>query len=116
MHDQALCTSALQVLQEKYRQTSELVQNELGAILHAPALKMGDASAFHSFALSAQSLIGMLKTLDGQNGNELHCGSHVNHLLSKMSPTYHDGFKIQTPQGASLNTRELCPTSTPNRA
>lgn len=99
MHDQALCTSALQVLQEKYRQ----VQNELGAILHAPALKMGDASAFHSFALSAQSMIGMLKTLDGQNGNELHCGSHVNHLLSKMSPTYHDGFKIQTPQGTVPN-------------
>lgn len=79
MHDQAVCTSVLQILQEKYRPTRELVQNELGAILHAPALKMGDASAFHS----------LLKTLDGQNGNKLHCGSHVNHLL-------HDGFNTNT--------------------
>lgn len=94
MHGQALYTRALQVLQEKYRQQRQLVQSELGAVLHAPALKMGDAGAFHSFTLSAQSLKGMLKTLDGQNGNKPQCGSCVNHSLSKMPPTYHDGFKI----------------------
>lgn len=34
----------------------------------------------------------MLKTLEGQNGYELHCGSHVDRLLSKMAPTYCDSF------------------------
>ncbi len=53
---------------------------------------MGDANAFDSFALSVQSLVGMLRTLEGQNGYELHCGFHVDHLLSKMPATYRDGF------------------------
>lgn len=66
--------------------------SELGAILNAPALKIGDANAFDSFAFSVQSLVGMLKTLEGQNGYELHCGSHVDRLLSKMAPTYCDSF------------------------
>lgn len=39
------------------------------SILNAPALKMGDA--FDSFALFVQSLVGMLRTLEGQNGYEL---------------------------------------------
>ncbi|KAG7457240.1 hypothetical protein JOB18_014039 [Solea senegalensis] len=92
MHDPAPYTSALQALQDKYGQPRQLVQSELGAILNAPALKMGDANAFDSFALSVQSLVGMLKTLEGQNGYELHCGSHVDRLLSKMPPTFRDGF------------------------
>jgi len=92
MHDPAPYTSALQALQDKYGQPRQLVQSELGAILNAPALKMGDTNAFDTFALSVQSLVGMLKTLEGQNGYELHCGSHVDRLLSKMPPTYRDGF------------------------
>lgn len=92
MHDPTPYTSALQALQDKYGQSRQLVQSELGAILNAPTLKMGDTNAFDSFALSVQSLVGMLKTLEGQNGYELHCGSHVDRLLSKMPPTYRDGF------------------------
>lgn len=76
------------------------------AILCAPALKMGNATVFHSFALSVQSVVRMLKNLDGQNGNRLHCSSHINHLLSKRPPTYHDGDEIQISQEDSLNTRE----------
>lgn len=91
MHDPTPYTSALQALQDKYGQPRQLVQRELGAILNAPALKMGDTNAFDSFALSVQSLVGMLKTLEGQNGIELHCGSHVDRLLL-MPPTYHHGF------------------------
>lgn len=53
---------------------------------------MGDANAFDSFAFSVQSLVGILRTLEGQNGYELHCGSHVDCLLSKMPPTYRDDF------------------------
>lgn len=82
----------MQALQDKYGQPRQLVQSELGAILNAPALKFGGTEAFDAFALSIQSLIGMLRTLKGQNGYELRCGSHVDQLLSKMPPGYRDGF------------------------
>lgn len=88
MHDSTPYTSALQALKQKYEQPRHLVQ----AVLNAPALKMGDTSAFYSFTCSVQSLIGMLKTLEGQNGYELHCSSHVDCLLSKMPPTYRVDF------------------------
>ncbi len=92
MHDPRPYTTAMQVLQDKYGQPRQLVQSELGAILNTPALKFGDSEAFDAFALSIQSLVGMLRTLEGQNGYELRCGSHVNRLLSKMPPSYRDGF------------------------
>lgn len=92
MHDPRPYTMAMQALQEKYGQPRQLVQSELGAILNAPALKFGDSEAFDAFALSIQSLMGMLRTLEGQNGYELRCGSHVDRLLSKMLPSYRDGF------------------------
>lgn len=34
----------------------------------------------------------MLGTLEGPNGYELRCGSHVDRLLSKMPPTFRDSF------------------------
>lgn len=92
MHDPAPYTHAMQALQDKYGQPRQLVQSELGAILNAPAFKMGDVDAFDTFALSIQSLVGMLRTLEGQNGYELHCGSHVDRLLGKMPPAYRDAF------------------------
>ncbi|KAK0142848.1 hypothetical protein N1851_019212 [Merluccius polli] len=92
MYDSRPYTAAMQALQDKYGQPRQLVQSELGAILNTPALKFGDSEAFDAFALSIQSLVGMLKTLEGQNGYELRCGSHVDRLLSKMPPSYRDGF------------------------
>lgn len=47
-------SAALQALQDKYGQPRQLVQSELGAIMSTPPLKMGDANAFDSFALSVQ--------------------------------------------------------------
>nr|XP_055033759.1 uncharacterized protein LOC129422083 [Misgurnus anguillicaudatus] len=85
-------SAALQALQDKYGQPRQLVQSELGAIMNSPPLRLGDANAFDSFALSVQSLVGMLRTLEGQNGYELMCGSHVDRLLSKLPPAYRDGF------------------------
>uniref|UniRef100_A0AAV2M4R5 Gag-like protein n=1 Tax=Knipowitschia caucasica TaxID=637954 RepID=A0AAV2M4R5_KNICA len=73
-------------------QIRQLVQSELGSILNSPAIKSGDAEAFDSFALSVQSLVSMLRTLEGTVGYELRCGSHVDRLLSKMSPAHRDGF------------------------
>lgn len=92
MHDPRPYTAAMQALQDKYGQPRQLVQSELGAILNAPALKFGDSEAFDAFALSIQTLVGMLRTLEGQNGYELRCGSHVDRLLGKMPPSYRDGF------------------------
>ncbi|KAF7648186.1 hypothetical protein LDENG_00160630 [Lucifuga dentata] len=89
MHDLQPYSAALQALQDKYGQPRQLVQSELGALLSTPALKMGDANAF---ALSVQSLVGMLRTLEGQNGYELMCGSHVDRLLSKMLLALRDSF------------------------
>ncbi|XP_067270804.1 uncharacterized protein [Pseudorasbora parva] len=92
MHHPQPYTAALQALQEKYGQPRQLVQSELGAIMNTPPLRMGDTNAFDSFALSVQSLVGMLRTLEGQNGYELMCGSHVDRLLGKMPPAYRDSF------------------------
>lgn len=92
MYDDRPYTSALHALQDKYGQARQLVQSERGAILNSPAIKFGDSEAFDSFALSIQSLVGMLGTLEGQNGYELRCGSHVDRLLSKMPPSYRDSF------------------------
>ncbi|XP_037101263.1 uncharacterized protein LOC119118836 [Syngnathus acus] len=65
MYDPAPYTAAVGALQDKYGQPRQLVQSELGAILNSPAIKSGDADAFDSFALSVQSLVGMLRTLEG---------------------------------------------------
>ncbi|KAL1267170.1 hypothetical protein QQF64_002845 [Cirrhinus molitorella] len=92
MYDPGPYTTALQALQDKYGQPRQLVQSELGVILNAPAVRFGDAEAFDSFSLSIQTLVGMLRTLEGPNGYELCCGSHVDRLLSKMPPSYRDGF------------------------
>ncbi len=92
MHDPRPYTAALQALQDKYGQPRQLVQCELGAILNAPAVTFGDAEAFDDFALSIHSFVGMLRTLEGPNGYELRCGSHVDRLLRKMPPSYRDSF------------------------
>jgi hypothetical protein len=88
MHHPQPYTAALQALQEKYGQPRQLVQSELGAIMSTPPLRMGDTNAFDSFALSVQSMVGMLRTLEGQYGYELMCGSRVDRLLGKMPPAY----------------------------
>lgn len=92
MHDPKPYTSALQALQDKYGQPRQLVQSELGAILNSPPVRSGDPEAFDNFALSVQTLVGMFRSLEGENGYELRCGSHVDRLLSKLPANYHDGF------------------------
>lgn len=88
MHDSAPYSSALHALKRRYVRPRQLVQ----AMLDAPALPMGDTGAFCSFACLVQSLVGALETLEGQNGRELRCSSHVDCLLSKMPPAYRVGF------------------------
>ncbi|KAI4886256.1 hypothetical protein NFI96_006961 [Prochilodus magdalenae] len=92
MHDPMPYTSALQALQDKYGQPRQLVQSELGAIFNSSPIKFGDPEAFDNFALSVQALVGMLRSLEGENGYELRCGSHVDRLLSKLPANYRDSF------------------------
>ncbi|XP_019218180.1 uncharacterized protein LOC109203254 [Oreochromis niloticus] len=92
MHDPLPYTTALQALQDKYGQPRQLVQSELGSILNSPQIRVGDPEAFDNFALDVQALVGMLRSLEGENGYELRCGSHVDKLLSKLPASYRDGF------------------------
>nr|XP_054592272.1 uncharacterized protein LOC129157132 [Nothobranchius furzeri] len=92
MYDPKPYTSALQALQDKYRQPRQLVQSELGAILNLPPVRFGDPDGFDNFALSVQALVGMLRSLEGENGYELKCGSHVDRLLNKLPANYRDSF------------------------
>ncbi|XP_005167247.1 uncharacterized protein [Danio rerio] len=92
MHDPTPYTTALQALQDKYGQPRQLVQSELGSILNSPPVRVGDAEAFDNFALAVHALVGMLRSLEGENGYELKCGSHVDRLLVKLPATYRDGF------------------------
>lgn len=92
MHDPTPYTTALQALQDKYGQPRQLVQSELGSILNSPPVRVGDAEAFDNFALAEHALVGMLRSLEGENGYELKCGSHVDRLLVKLPATYRDGF------------------------
>lgn len=68
MYDPNPYTSALQALQDKYGQPRKLVQIELGAILNLPPIRFGDPEGFDNFALSVQTLVGMLRSLEGENG------------------------------------------------
>lgn len=67
--------------------THHLALKEITTILNLPKVQPGDAKAFHNFAVRVQSLVGMLQAT-GQNEGaaELACSSHVQHLLSKLSP------------------------------
>lgn len=55
-------------------------------------MKPGDAQAFEDFAAAVNTLVGMLRTLDGPASAELQCGSHVDTLLTKLPATYRDSF------------------------
>ncbi len=60
--------------------------------MNSPPFRVWDAEAFDNFALSVHNLVGMLHSLDGENDYELKCGSHVDRILVKLPPSYHDEF------------------------
>ncbi|XP_038075608.1 uncharacterized protein LOC119743278 [Patiria miniata] len=57
-----------------------------------PPIKHNDTESFEDFCLDVSSLVGMLESLDGQAEVELRCGSHVDKLLSKLSPSLRTSF------------------------
>ena len=92
MHASTPYTSALAALKAKYGQPRQLVQSEIASILHSPPVGLGDSNAFQDFALSVHSLIGMLRSVEGADGSELRCGSHVDRLLTKLPIQNRDSF------------------------
>lgn len=88
MHDARPYSTALPALQEKYGYLGLLVQSEIGAILNSPIIRISDVEAFDECSRSVLALVGLLLSLEGPNGSELRCGSHVDRLPVQ----YTDGF------------------------
>lgn len=56
------------------------VQRELAALHDNQALRLGDATAFKMLAATLQILVGLMRTLEGQDSNQLYCSCHVYRL------------------------------------
>lgn len=85
-------SAAMQALQLQYGQPHQLAQSEIAAILTSPDVKANDARSFQSFSLQVHLLVSMLLSLEGPQGIELNCCSHVDRLLSKLPKYLRDGF------------------------
>lgn len=92
MYSKEPYSCALAALQTRYGQPRQLIQGEIDTLLSTPPIKIGDNAAFQEFTLSVRSLVGLLESVEGEKGSELKCGSHVDKLLSKLPPSYRDGF------------------------
>lgn len=82
----------MHALQLQYGQPHQLAQSEKEAILTSPYVRSGDTCTFQSFALRVHLLVSMLLYLEGPQGMELNCCSHVDRLLSKLPKYHRDGF------------------------
>ncbi|XP_039457579.1 uncharacterized protein LOC120434117 [Oreochromis aureus] len=87
IHDRTPYTSAMRALEQRYGQPRQLVQSELSTILNCPPIRTGDSQAIEDLSLSVSSLVGLLSTMDEVAASELHCGSHVDRLLTKLPCT-----------------------------
>lgn len=108
-HDPFPYTAAMHALQLQYGQPHQLAQSEIAAILNTPDVKSGDARTFQSFALRVHLLVSMLLSLEGPQGMELNCCSHVDRLLSKLPKYHRDGFIEYLQLQGKLNTTSLNP-------
>lgn len=88
-------TDTIAALGDKFGQPHQLALRKIASVLEAPEVKHGDTASFQKFSLQIQSLVGLLQTLGPAGEIELHCGSHLARLLSKLSA------------GTSLSNQEL---------
>ncbi|XP_072769411.1 uncharacterized protein [Nerophis lumbriciformis] len=102
-------TATMQALQFQYGQPHQLAQSEIAAILTSPDVKPTDARTFQSFALRVHLLVSMLLSLEGPQGMELNCCSHVDRLLSKLPKYHRDGFIEHLQLQGKLNGTSLNP-------
>ena len=59
-------------------------------MMSMPYFEFVDAEGFDNFSLAVQSLVGMLKSLSGENRCEVKYDPHIDKLLIKLSPNYRD--------------------------
>lgn len=108
-HDPFPYTAAMHALQVQYGQPHQLAQSEIAAILTMPDVRSGDARTFQSFSLRVHLLVSMLLSLEGPQGMEINCCSHVDRLLSKLPKYHRDGFIEYLQLQGKLNTTSLNP-------
>lgn len=95
----------MEALNDKFGQPHQIVLRRIAAMMDSPDIRRGDVSAFERFALQIQSLVGMLRTLGPEGEVELHCGSHVSRLLSKLPPEQRAEFRrCMFQQGVRMHT------------
>lgn len=82
----------MSALNEKFGQPHQTTLRKIASALDSPDVCRGDTAAFERFALHGQSLVGLLKKLGTEGDVELHCGSHVVRLLSKLPPEQRADF------------------------
>lgn len=78
---------------EHYSQPLQLALRKIADLMEAPNITRGDTNGFKQFALKVRALVGMLDQLGDNGQTELHCGSHVTRLLSKLPQDMPAEFK-----------------------
>ncbi|KAE8276983.1 hypothetical protein D5F01_LYC25284 [Larimichthys crocea] len=86
-------TDTMTALTKMYGQPHKLAVQRITELMDGPDVHSGDVKAFRLFALRVRSLVGMLEQLGSRGRMELHCGSHVSRLLSKLPHDLTASFK-----------------------
>ncbi|XP_035235202.1 uncharacterized protein LOC118206521 [Anguilla anguilla] len=86
-------SEALKALDERYGRPYQFALKEIEDMERLPPIR--DDRAFDEFATRVQSLVGMLKSLKGEGREELHCGSNVKRLLSRLPKHQQERFRRQ---------------------
>lgn len=86
-------SDTLAALTEWFGRPHQLALSKIAAIMDASDVQSGDTVGFEPFALQIQALVGFLKILGAEGDVELHCGSHVARLLSKLHPEQRASFR-----------------------
>ncbi|KAJ8006653.1 hypothetical protein DPEC_G00109460 [Dallia pectoralis] len=84
-------SDTMAALTEKFGQPHHVALKKIASVMDSPDVRRGDTAGFEKFALKIQSLVGMLRTQEGDI--ELRCGSHVARLLSKLTPEMRSDFR-----------------------
>ncbi|CAM4718193.1 unnamed protein product [Leuciscus chuanchicus] len=86
-------SEALKALDERYGRPYQFVLKEIEDMEPLPPIR--DDRALDEFSIRVQSLVGMLKALRGEGHEELHCGSNVKRLLSRLPKHQQERFRRQ---------------------
>ncbi|KAG5274636.1 hypothetical protein AALO_G00138470, partial [Alosa alosa] len=79
---------------EHYGQPHKLSLRRIAEVMDGPDIRRsGDLTSFCRFALRVRALVGMLAQMGDEGSIELHCGSHVARLLSKLPHDLRSNFK-----------------------